>query len=88
MLGVPGVLVWLIVGGLAGWLAGKVFSGHGYGILGDVLLGIVGGFVGGFLLRTLLKMPVGFDLIGQFVISFVGAVVIVAIVHLVRREPL
>ena len=84
----PGWLVWLIIGGLAGWLAGTVFSGHGYGILGDILLGIVGSFVGGFVLNNLLHFSVGVGLIAQFVVAFVGAVIIVGIVHLVRREPL
>ena len=77
-------LGWLVVGGVAGWLAGKIVSGHGYGIIGDVLLGIVGAFVGGFLFRD-----VFFHLttIGHFITSFIGAVIVVGIVHLVRREP-
>jgi uncharacterized membrane protein YeaQ/YmgE (transglycosylase-associated protein family) len=78
---------WLIIGGLAGWLAGKLVSGHGYGIVGDVLLGIVGAFVGGYIFRDLLHLVL-VGSIGQFIVAFVGAVIIVAIVHVIRREPI
>ena len=81
------LLIFLVIGGLAGWLAGKVFSGHGYGLLGDILLGLVGGVVGGYIFTNLLHYSIG-GRIGQFVVAFVGAVIIVAIVHLIRREPI
>jgi uncharacterized membrane protein YeaQ/YmgE (transglycosylase-associated protein family) len=80
-------LGWLIIGGLAGWLAGKLLSGHGYGILGDVLLGIVGAFVGGLIFRDLLHLVFAGS-IGHFVVAFVGAVIIVALVRVIRREPI
>ncbi len=80
-------LAWLVIGGIAGWLAGKIFSGHGYGIVGDVLLGIVGSFVGGYIFRDMLKVVI-VGSVGQFVVAFVGALIIVGVVHLLRREPI
>jgi uncharacterized membrane protein YeaQ/YmgE (transglycosylase-associated protein family) len=77
-------LGWLIIGGLAGWLAGKLLSGHGYGILGDVLLGVVGAFVGGYIFRDLLHAGSA----PHFIVAFVGAVLIVALVRLIRRESI
>ena len=80
------MLLYLIIGGLAGFLVGKLFSGRGYGIVADVLLGLVGGAVGGWFFRDLLHWEVVGPL-GWFVSAFLGASVIVAIVHAVRRAP-
>ena len=82
-----GFIVWLIVGGIAGWLAGKVMSGHGYGPIVDVILGVIGGLVGGFIISALFGIQTT-GLIASFIVAFIGACVLVAIVHLVRREPL
>lgn len=65
------IILYLIVGGVAGWLAGQVSKGSGFGIIGNVLLGIVGGIVGGFLFGLLGLKAVG--LMGSLVTSAVGA---------------
>ena len=76
----------LILGAIVGWLAGKIMSGRGYGILWDIVLGIVGSFVGGFVFSLIFgTQPAG--LIISFVVALIGACVLVAIVHLVKREP-
>ena len=80
-------IVWLIIGGVAGWLAGKVMSGHGYGVVVDVILGIVGSLIGGFIARALFGVSSS-GLIVSFIIAFIGACILVALVHLVKREPL
>ncbi len=54
-----GFVYWILVGLIAGWLAGKVMKGGGYGVLADIVLGILGGFVGGGYLVFLASMPVG-----------------------------
>jgi uncharacterized membrane protein YeaQ/YmgE (transglycosylase-associated protein family) len=77
------VLYSILVGLIAGWLAGQVMRGRGYGILIDVLLGLVGGVIGRLLLGTLGLSAIG--LIGSIVVAFVGAVVLVAIAHAVSR---
>jgi uncharacterized membrane protein YeaQ/YmgE (transglycosylase-associated protein family) len=80
-------IAWIILGGLAGWVAGKLMSGHGYGVVMDIVLGIVGAFIGGFLIRTLLGVSTT-NLIISFIGAVIGACILVAIIHMVRREPL
>ena len=73
----------ILVGLIAGWLAGQVMKGRGYGILVDILLGLVGGVVGRLLLGALGLYASG--LIGSIVVAFVGAVVLVALAHALSR---
>jgi uncharacterized membrane protein YeaQ/YmgE (transglycosylase-associated protein family) len=86
-----GILSWIIVGLIAGWLAGLVMKGGGYGVLGDIILGIIGALVGGFLASALFGVanPLsGFD-ITTLVVAFLGAIIVVAIVRaLPGRTPL
>lgn len=73
----------IIVGLIAGWLAGHAVKGRGYGILIDILLGLVGGVVGRWLLGAI--GIYGSGLIGSIVVAFVGAVVLVALAHAIAR---
>ena len=76
----------LIMGAIVGWLAGKIMSGHGYGIIWDIVLGVVGSFLGGLIFSLIFgTQPTG--LVISFIVALIGAVVLVAIVHMVRREP-
>jgi len=74
-----GLLYWIIVGLIAGWLAGKVMKGEGYGVLVDIILGILGAVVGGWVFG-LLGFHAG-GLIGTIIVAFVGAVILVWIVR-------
>ena len=74
----------IIVGLIAGWLAGQVMRGGGYGILIDIVLGLVGGVIGGWLFGALGVFPGG-GVIGSILVSFVGAVILVAISRAIRR---
>ncbi len=77
----------LILGAIVGWLAGKIMSGHGYGIIWDIVLGIVGAFVGGFVFSLIFgTQPTG--LVISFVVALIGACVLVGIVHMVKRESI
>ena len=77
-------LLWfLIIGVLAGWLAGQVMKGGGYGIIGDLVLGIVGAFVGRWIFG-LLGIAAG-GLIGSLVCATIGAVIFVWLVRLIKR---
>jgi uncharacterized membrane protein YeaQ/YmgE (transglycosylase-associated protein family) len=79
------ILTWLIVGLIAGILSSVVAGGIGYGILGDIVVGIVGSFVGGWLFGQLgLSSPFP-GLAGTIFIAFVGAVVLLFILHLIQR---
>jgi uncharacterized membrane protein YeaQ/YmgE (transglycosylase-associated protein family) len=79
-----GLLAWIVVGLIAGWLAGLVMKGSGYGILGDIILGIIGALVGGFLASSLFGVadPVSGINLTTLIVAFIGAVVVVAIVRL------
>jgi uncharacterized membrane protein YeaQ/YmgE (transglycosylase-associated protein family) len=74
----------IIVGLIAGWLAGQVMRGGGYGVIVDILLGLLGGLVGGWLFGSLGIWPGG-GMIGSIIVSFVGAVILVAISRALRR---
>lgn len=77
----------LVLGAIVGWLAGKIMSGHGYGIIWDIVLGIVGSFVGGFVFSLIFgTAPTG--LVISFIVALIGAVLVVGIVHMIRREPI
>lgn len=79
-----GLIDWIVVGLIAGWLAGKVMKGGGYGLLVDIILGILGGVLGGWLFG-LLGIHLGGDMIGSIIVAFVGAVVLVGITRLLKR---
>ena len=83
------LLTWLIVGLVAGVLASLVMGGTGYGIIGDIIIGIVGAFIGGWLFRQLgVTSPMG-GLAGVIFVAFIGAVVLIFILRLIRggRRP-
>ncbi len=76
-----GLVWWLVVGLIAGFLASLVMRGGGYGIVGDIVVGIVGAFIGGFL-ASLVGIGAG-GLIGTIIIAFIGACILIAILRLV-----
>ena len=78
-----GFLAWIVVGLIAGWLAGQVMRGGGYGVLVDIILGLVGGVVGGWVFGLLGIWPGG-GIIGSIVVAFVGAVILVGITRLLK----
>jgi uncharacterized membrane protein YeaQ/YmgE (transglycosylase-associated protein family) len=77
------LLVILFVGLVAGWLAGKIVRGTGFGIIGDILVGIAGAFVASFLFPKL-GIHIGTGLISEIIYSAIGAIVLLLIVRLVR----
>ena len=83
-----GLILWLIVGGIVGWLASMVMKTDGQqGIILNVVVGIVGAFIGGWLISPLVGMGTinqGFS-IGSVVVSLIGAIILLAIVNLFRR---
>jgi len=78
------IFVFLLVGLVAGFLAGKVVSGHGFGILMDMLVGIIGAFLGGFLAAVFHVgiAVVGHPLITQMIIAFIGAALLLLVVRM------
>ena len=82
-----GVLSWIVVGLIAGWLAGMVMKGGGFGLLGDIIVGVVGGLLGGWIASSLLHIGglTGINL-GSILIAFVGAVILLLVLRLIRRR--
>ena len=79
-----GLLWWIVVGGIAGWLAGKVMSGGGFGVLMDIILGIVGGIIGGWIFGMLGVFP-GFGIIGSIIVAFIGACILVWLTRVIKK---
>jgi uncharacterized membrane protein YeaQ/YmgE (transglycosylase-associated protein family) len=80
-----GIIAWVVAGLIAGWLTGKTMKGSGYGFFGDILLGILGAVVGGFLARHLLGVDTGSSFWLTVLIALGGAIILVAIVRLIKR---
>src|SRR5947207_15446987 len=77
-----GLIWWIIVGLIAGFLASVVMRGGGYGIVGDIIAGIVGAFIGGWLF-SLLGISTGGGLVGTIIVAFIGACILIAILRAV-----
>jgi uncharacterized membrane protein YeaQ/YmgE (transglycosylase-associated protein family) len=77
--------IWFIVVGLiAGWLAGLIMKGGGFGVLGDIVVGVIGALIGGFLFSSL-GASLGGGLIGSIVVATIGAVILVFVLRLIKR---
>jgi uncharacterized membrane protein YeaQ/YmgE (transglycosylase-associated protein family) len=78
------LIVFLVVGAIAGWLAGVIVKGYGFGLLGNIVVGVIGSFVGGWLFSRLALFH-GNGLIGSVIGATVGAVLLLLVIRLVRR---
>lgn len=80
-----GLLAWIVVGLVAGYLASRVMKGRGSGLVGDLVLGVVGALLGGFLASVLLKIPNAVNGINvtSIVVAFIGAVILIALLRAV-----
>ena len=78
------LIAWLVIGAIAGWLAGTFVKGGGFGLLGDIVVGIVGAFIGGWL-AGVLHIHVGTGWISAIITAAVGAGLLLVILRLVRR---
>jgi len=76
---IVGIISWILLGLVAGFLAGQVMKGGGYGLIGDIVLGIIGAVVGGFLASNLLGLDVNGFNITSILIAFVGACLVIGI---------
>ena len=78
------IIAWLIVGVVAGWLAGTLVKGGGFGLIGDIVVGIIGAFIGGWL-AGVLHIHVGTANLATIITATAGAIVLILILRLVRR---
>ncbi len=82
-----GILSWIVVGLLAGWLAGMVVKGGGFGLIGNLVVGVIGGLLGGFIASYLFGYgdPMSGINLPSIVIAFLGAVLLLLLLRLIRR---
>jgi len=78
------LLIFILVGAIAGWLAGLLIRGRGFGLIGDVIVGIVGSFIGGWLFNYF-HIAIGSGFIGAIVGATAGAIILLLIIKLVRK---
>ena len=76
---------WLIVGALAGWIAGTLMKGRGFGTIGNIIVGIAGALIGGWIL-SLTGISIGGGMLGSILSAVLGAVVLLFVVGLVKKE--
>jgi len=77
------LIIFLLIGALAGWLAGAIMKGGGFGLIGDIVVGVLGSFLGGWLLPKL-GLSIGGDF-GGFITAVIGAVILLFIVRLIKK---
>jgi uncharacterized membrane protein YeaQ/YmgE (transglycosylase-associated protein family) len=80
-----GLIAWILVGLISGWLAGQMMKGGGFGMLGDIVVGLVGALVGGFLMGYFVQGAEGFW--GSIFVSFLGACIFIAITRALSGRP-
>jgi uncharacterized membrane protein YeaQ/YmgE (transglycosylase-associated protein family) len=80
-----GFIIWLIVGAIAGWLAGQFVKGSGFGLIGDIVVGIIGAFIAGWLLPIIHFPTIGPPIVNDIIDAFIGAVILLVIIRFVKR---
>ena len=79
-----GVIVWLIVGAIAGWLAGVIVKGGGFGLIGNIVIGIIGAIVAGWIL-PLFGVLIGGGFFAQIINAAIGAIIVLLVVAFIKR---
>jgi uncharacterized membrane protein YeaQ/YmgE (transglycosylase-associated protein family) len=83
-MGAHSLIAWIIIGVVAGWLAGLLVKGGGFGLIGDIVVGVIGAFVGGWL-AGVLHIHLGSGMISSIITATIGAVLLIFILRMVRR---
>lgn len=78
------IIIWLAIGAVAGWLAGVIMKGGGFGLIGDIVVGILGAVIAGFLLPKL-GIVIGGGIIAAIVNAVIGACILLFVIRLVKR---
>jgi uncharacterized membrane protein YeaQ/YmgE (transglycosylase-associated protein family) len=79
-----GIIAWLIIGAIAGWLAGMLLGRGGFGLIGDIIVGIIGAFLGGWL-AGVLGLHLASGLISSIITATVGAIILILILRVIKR---
>lgn len=83
-MGAHSLIAWIIIGVVAGWLAGLLVKGGGFGLIGDIIVGVIGAFVGGWL-AGVLHIHIGSGMISSIITATIGAIILIVILRMVRR---
>ncbi len=78
------IILWIVVGIIAGWAAGKIMKGRGFGLIGDLVVGVIGAFLGGWLFG-LLHISIGGGIVGSLITALVGALVLLFVLRLIFK---
>src|SRR5215470_3027707 len=78
------LVILIVVGAIAGWAAGQIVKGYGFGLIGNIIVGVIGAFIAGWLLPRL-GVHIGSGFVGAIINAFIGAVILLFILGLVRR---
>jgi uncharacterized membrane protein YeaQ/YmgE (transglycosylase-associated protein family) len=78
------LIIWLIVGALAGWIAGLIVKGYGFGLIGNIIVGIIGAVIAGWLLPRI-GIVIGSGFVASLINAIIGAVILLVIIGLIRR---
>jgi len=79
-----GIIVWLIIGAIAGWLGGIILKGGGFGLIGNIVVGIIGAVIGGWL-AGVLGVSIGSGLVASIIMATIGAVILILLVRMFKR---
>lgn len=83
-MGVESLIVFLIIGAVAGWLAGLIVKGFGFGLIGNIVVGIVGAFIAGWLFPAL-GISLGSGIIASIIHAAIGAIILLVLIRLVKQ---
>jgi uncharacterized membrane protein YeaQ/YmgE (transglycosylase-associated protein family) len=78
------IIIWLVIGAIAGWLAGQIVKGGGFGLVGDIIVGIIGSVVAGWLLPRI-GLFIGGGFIAEIINAAIGAIILLLVVRLIKR---
>ena len=81
---VQALIIFLIIGAVAGWLAGQIVKGYGFGLVGNIIIGIVGAFIAGLVLPRV-GLSLGGGMVGAIISATIGAVILLFLVRLIKR---
>ncbi len=81
---IEALIVWLVIGAIAGWVAGLIVKGYGFGLIGNIVVGIVGAFIAGWLLPRL-GIAIGGGMVAEIINAIIGAVILLVVIGLIRR---
>ncbi|MBZ9700000.1 MULTISPECIES: GlsB/YeaQ/YmgE family stress response membrane protein [unclassified Mesorhizobium] len=83
-MGVESLLVFIIIGAIAGWLAGLIVSGFGFGLIGNIIVGIIGAFIAGWLFPRI-GLSIGGGILASIIHATIGAIILLILVRVLKR---